>query len=219
MSSNTPQPLSESKSVAWSKVAVIGLGLGTVGMVTLWLGFGLILVAGAAICGHVARYETESNRRRGRFLATFDLCLGYGGMVLFPILLITAVIAYPVFNQWQSKEVEYSTTASRERAFQLFIACESYARTHDDRYPVDWEDLAERFIPSDKLVTVLRSPYPQGAEIAFKLVPHRRPVLAAAKASTVVIEEQAPPQIPKIVLVYADGEIEFQSNPDYERKP
>ena len=112
--------------------------------------------------------------------------------------------------------MERKRAASRAHASSLFVACEAYARANRDKYPVEWDVLSGRFLPSDELADLLRSPYSGGPRVAFELVRHDRPVLDAFGDSVVVIQEVAPPQIPEIAVVYANGKVATLHNPAYE---
>lgn len=200
----------------WSKPAIFGAVLAVIGSATVWLVAGLFISAIAAVCGHVARYETSVRPLRGRRLATFSLWLSYATMLFFPVLAVAAALSVPALGKWKADQETRYRSESRSHASSLFVACEAYARANRDRYPAGWEDLSGRYLPADELAELLRSPWPGGAEVAFELVPHDRPVLAAIADSVVVIQQLAPPGAPEIVVVYANGRVASLHNPDYE---
>lgn len=209
-------PGSGGKPVEWSKTAIFGTVLAVLGFATLWLVAGLFLAAIAAVCGHVARYETATVPLRGRRLATFGLWLSYLTMLSFPVIVLAIGLSFPAVQQWRSGQEAQHRDESRAHASRLFVACEAYARANRDRYPAAWKDLSGRFVPSDELAELLRSPYPGGPKVAFELVRHDRPVLDAIADSVVVIQETAPRRISEISVVYANGRVAGLHNPDYE---
>ncbi len=211
-----PTPVPGGPPAEWSMKAIAGAALGLIGFATLWLGLGIFLAAAAAVLGHVARYETSVRPLRGRGFATFGLWLGYLAMLVFPGFVLLAALAPTAFGMWRSDEDARLRAESRDRASRLFVACEAYARANRDRYPGVWEDLSGRFVPPAELGELLRSPHPDGAAVAFELVPHERPVLPALAGSVVVIQELAPPQIRKIAVVYADGTVASFHNPAHD---
>jgi hypothetical protein len=209
-------PASGGKPVEWSKAAISGTILAVLGFATLWLVFGLFLSAIAAICGHVARHETVTVPLRGRRLATVALWISYATMLSFPVLVLVVGLTFPAVAQWRTGQEAQLRAESRAHASRLFVACEEYARANRDRYPAKWEDLSGRFLPGDELAGLLRSPYRGGAKVAFELVRHDRPVLAAIADSVVVIQEIAPPPVSEITVVYANGRVGTLHNPDHE---
>lgn len=211
-----PVPVSGGTPAAWSTKAIVGAIFGLLGFVLLWLGVGLLFAATAAVLGHVARHETSDRPLRGRGFATFGLWLGYGSMLVFPVLVLSAAAAFPAIGKWRSDEDARHQAESRIQASRLFVACEAYARANRDRYPASWEDLSGRFVPSEELDELLRSPHPDGAGVAFEIVPHDRPVLPAIADSVVVIQELAPPQVRSIAVVYADGTAATLHNPAHD---
>lgn len=202
--------------VEWSKKAIASTILACLGFATLWLVVGLFLAALAALCGHLARHEMALRALRGRRLATLGLGLGYGSMLLFPILALLVAISFPALNKWRSDQNADFQSLSKSKASRLFVACEDYARAHRDRYPLEWDDLAGHFIPEADLTTLLKSPYPGGNRRAFDLVRHERPVLKVINDSIIVLQEVAPAQVPEISVVYANGHVATLHNPAYK---
>lgn len=211
-----PAPVSSGLPAEWSHKAIFGAIFGLLGFATLWLGFGLLFAAMAAVLGHVARHETSARPLRGRGFATFGLWLGYGAMLVFPFLILLAAAAVPALGLWRSDEDVRHQAESRTQASRLFVACEAYARANRDRYPASWENLSGRFVTSGELDELLRSPHAGGLRTAFELVPHDRPVLPAIADSVVVIQELAPPQVREIAVVYADGSVSALHNPAHD---
>ena len=203
--------------VEWSKQAIASTILGCIGFATLWLIGGLFLAAIAAVCGHLARHEMTLRPLRGRRLATLGLTLGYGSMLLFPILVLIVAISFPAVNKWRSDQDAGLQALSKANASRLFIACEDYARANRDRYPAEWDELSGRYLPAAELSTLLKSPYTGGSRQAFELVRHDRPVLEAINDSVIVIQEIAPSQVSQIAVVYANGSVSTLHNPDYEK--
>jgi len=200
----------------WSKAAVASAILGPVGFFTLWLGVGLFLAAAGAVCGHVAQHWISHRRPRvrGRGLAGFGLATSYLTLFFFPLFLGALAVAYPTWQRMQTSQWEKMTVESENRASQLFVACEAYARANGDRYPREWGDLAGRFVPRHELNRLLRSPYPGGGEEAFEIVPHERPVLPQISDSVIVIQELAPSEVSRVAVVHADGNVSFILNPN-----
>jgi len=211
-----PTPVSGVAPHEWSKKAIAGVVFSLIGFATTWLIFGLLFSAAGAVCGHLARYETSVLPLRGRRLATFGLVLGYTAMLCFPFIALFAAASFPAIGKWRMEQEAQHRAASRAHASRLFVACEAYARANRDNYPVEWEVLSGRFLPSDEFAELLRSPYPGGSRIAFELVRHDRPVLEAIGDSVVVIQEIAPARIPEIAVVYANGKVATLHNPDHE---
>ncbi len=212
-----PTQFSAGVPVEWSKKAIASTVLGFIGFVTLWLVIGLFFAAGGAIFGHLARHDMSILPMRGRRLATFGLGLGYGSMLLFPVLVILLAVSFPALNKWRSDQDAVYRAASKDNASRLFLACEAYARANKDRYPKTWDALSGRYLSSQELAKLLKSPYPGGVSEAFELVPHDRPVLDVFSDSVVVIQEIAPPKVPEIAIVYANGSVSTLHNPAYEK--
>ena len=212
----TPRQHSAEPPAEWSRKAIASTILGCLGFATLWLVGGLFLAALAAICGHLARHDMTVRPLRGRRLATLGLGLGYGSMFLFPFLVLLVAVAFPAFQQWRTSQTAGLEALSQANAARLFIACEEYARANRDRYPEEWDDLAGRFLAPGDLSSLLKSPYPGGRRRAFELVRHDRPVLEAIGDSVIVIQEIAPPQVPEISVVSANGTVSSLHNPAYE---
>ena len=212
-----PHPLPSGPPVEWSKKAIASTILACIGFATLGLVFGLFIAAIAAICGHLARHDMTVHPLRGRRLASLGLGLSYGSMLLFPVLVLIVAISFPAFNKWRSDQDAGLKASSKANASRLFVACEAYARTKRDLYPANWDALSGRFLPAGDLAALLRSPYPGGGNEAFELVPHDRPVLDAISDSVIVIQEVAPPQVPEIAVVYANGSVAALHNPAYEK--
>ncbi len=211
-----PAPARANRAVEWSHKAIAGAVFGILGLATLWLGVGLLFAAIAAVLGHVARHETSAGELKGRRLASLDLFMAYGGMLLFPVLLIVTALAFPALNLWRSDEVAKQEAESRARIERLYSACEAYAREHRDRYPASWDDLKGGFLPGGELTKLLQSPYQGGPRVAFELVRHDRPVLPAISDTQVVIQEIAPKSVTRIAVVYANGNVANLHNPAYE---
>ncbi len=211
-----PAPASGTAPVEWSKKALAAAVFGLLGFVTVWLVFGLLAAALAAILGHLARHETSTQPLRGRGFATFGLWLGYFSMLSFPVLALIAAAAFPAWGTWRAGQDSAQRAASLDHASRLFVACEDYARANRDRYPSDWNDLAGRYLPAVELDELLRSPHPGGARVAFEIVPHDRPVLPAISDSIIVIQEIAPPLAREIAVVYANGQAATLHNPAYD---
>lgn len=212
-----PTQLPTGASVEWSKKAIASTVLGFLGFATLWLFIGLFFAAGGAVFGHLARHDMSIMPMRGRRLASLGLGLGYGSMLLFPVLAILLAVSFPALNKWRSDQDAVYRAVSKDNASRLFLACEAYARANKDRYPDAWEALSGRYLSSQDLAKLLKSPYPDGAVEAFELVPHDRPVLDVFSDSVVVIQEIAPSKVSEIAIVYANGSVSTLHNPDYEK--
>ena len=107
---------------------------------------------------------------------------------------------------------------SREKAWDLYVACESYAKEHRDRYPFQWDELEGVSISGDKLQKLLRSTYSGGGMNSFEIVPHGRPVPEAAKDSVIVIQEIVPDHVESYAVVFANGETRSLRNPNYDSR-
>lgn len=202
--------------VEWSKKAIFGAVFAIIGFTTSWLVFGLFFAALAAILGHVARYECQDRRLRGRRFATFSLWLSYFSMITFPVIVLAIGLSFPAVEKWRSDQEIRHREESRDRASRLFVECEAYARANRGQYPDQWEALSGRFVPAEELADLLRSPYPGGPRVAFEIVPHDRPVLEAIEDSVIVIQEIAPPRVSEIAVVYANGRVSGLRNPEHE---
>ncbi len=212
-----PTQLPAGASVEWSKKAIASTVLGFLGFVTLWLVIGLFFAAGGAVFGHLARHDMSRVPMRGRRLVTVGLGLGYGSMLLFPLLAILLGVSFPALQKWQSDQDAVYRAASKDNASRLFLACEDYARANKDRYPENWDALSGRYLSGQDLARLLKSPYPAGDVEAFELVPHDRPVLDVFSDSVVVIQEIAPSKVSEIAIVYANGNVSTLHNPNYEK--
>ncbi|HRQ90571.1 MAG TPA: DUF4190 domain-containing protein [Bacteroidia bacterium] len=202
--------------VEWSKPALAGMVFGLLGLATVWLGVGLAFAAVAAVSGHLARHETSGRPVRGRRFATAALVLGYGTMLVFPVLVGIASLTLPAVGKWKADSHVKDLALARSHASRLYVACEDYARANRGRYPEDWEQLSGGFLPEDELHALLRSVHPGGRSVAFELVAHDRPVLEAISDSVIVIQEIAPSSVPDITVLYANGRASTLRNPDYE---
>lgn len=200
----------------WSRNAIASPILGFIGFATLWLVIGVFLSAAGAVCGHLAREETRDGSWRGRGLATIGVTISYVSMLFFPILILIISASFPAFSMWQSEQGESQRIESEARASQLYVACESYARANRNRYPTEWDQLSGKYVSGPALRKNLKSVYPGGKAIAYEIVPHDRPVLPAIADTVIVIQEIAPPDVPQISVVYADGTVKSIHNPDYE---
>jgi hypothetical protein len=203
--------------VEWSKKAIASVILSSIGFITLWLIVGLFLSALGAILGHLAKQDIRDHAYRGRRLATFGLGMSYGSMLLVPLMALLVAVSFPAMSKWKSGQDADLRALGRANSARLFIACEEYARANRDHYPVEWDDLSGRYLPSGELAKLLKSPYPKGKREAFELVRHDRPVLDAISDSVIVIQEIAPAEISEITVVYANGTVSNLHNPDYEK--
>jgi len=209
-------PAASTRPTRWSRFAIASTVLALIGFLTLWLGLGLFLSAVAAVCGHMGRHEVAIQPLRGRSLATLGVGLGYVSMLSFPVLVVAAALLFPAVEKWRSDQDVKRREASLTQASELFVACEAYARANKGRYPQEWEQLSGRYLPERRLEQLLRSPYPDGKEVAFELVAHDRPVLDAIRDSVIVIQEISPPRVTEVAVVYANGKTRTIHNPDYE---
>ena len=200
----------------FSKAAVASAVFGIIGMATLWLGVGLFLAAIGAVCGHMGHYHVRlpGKKLRGKAWATFGLAVSYFAMLIFPLLLGAALASYPYLSKYQEHRIAKLEENSLSNASRLFVACESYSRANKGRYPEKWDNLSGKFIPAAELRRLLKTTYPDGEEVTFKLVPHERPVLQAISNSVVVIQQQAPPSVREVAVVYADGNAALILNPN-----
>ncbi|MEM7696975.1 MAG: DUF4190 domain-containing protein [Verrucomicrobiota bacterium] len=210
------EPSNSSPPLSWSKSAIWSLVLGLIGFATVWVVFGLLIAAVAAILGHLSLSKFRTGPVRGRRLAWTGLIISYLAILLFPFIMIGAAVSIPAVSQWRNQQSQARAEVSSEKASQLFVVCEAFARANRDRYPSDWSDLGGRFIPRLQLRQLLRSPHRGGETEAFELVPHSRPVLDVVASTTIVIQERAPSHIPDIAVVFADGNVSTLLNPDYQ---
>ncbi len=201
----------------WSKAAIASAILATLGFFTLWAVIGLFLVAIAAICGHVGRYDATANHKSGKRVAGFGLGLSYFSMFLFPVLLLIAGFSFPAVSKLRQSQNASMKEVSEAHASQLYLACENFARSNRDKYPASLSQLSGRYLPSGELKKLLKSPYKNGAIEAFEIISHNRPVIQAAADSVIVLQEIAPSNISEIAVVYADGSVKSLYNPDYEK--
>lgn len=204
-------------SPQWSGAALASAILGVLGFASLWLGVGLFLAAAGAVCGHVGRHRVARPghpRLRGRTTAGFGMAVSYFTMLLFPLLVAGAMAALPMIEDWRAEKSEARREASRSQAAELFAACEAYARANDDVYPANWGALSGRYLPESELRRLLRSPHPGGEELAFELISHDRPVLPSVSDGVVVIQEIAPAEVERSVVVSADGKVKSILNPN-----
>jgi len=209
-------PLDAGHSLPWSHAAIASAVFSIVGLLTLWLGIGLCFAAVGAVCGHLARTATRHGQVRGGRLATLGIGVGYGAMLMFPIVAAVIAMSPAAWEHWKEREAATLSERSRSQAARLFAACENYARANGDRYPERWEELSGRYLPDNELRQLLSSPHREGAAVAYELVRHDRPVLEAIAESVVVIQEIAPPRVPEIAVVFADGSVRSIHNPAYD---
>lgn len=201
----------------YSRAAVASGVLGVTGIATLWIfGLGLLISAVGAVCGHMAHFyiRCSAKRLKGRGLASFGLGTSYLAMLFFPLLLGIGFALFPVWKAHQGSQVPKLEERSKMNASKLFVACESYARSHRDQYPEKWDDLSGKYLSDGELRDLIRITYPDGQIVSFELVPHERPVLNGVGSSVVVIQQTAPPSVKRVVVVSADGKTALIPNPN-----
>ena len=200
----------------WSKAAIASLILAIAGFFSVGIVVGLFLAAIAVVCGHVARHNAKEQNLHGGKVAVTGIVIGYLAMLSFPFWMLIAVGTLPALSIYEEGKNESNREVSKIRVESLFAACEDFARENSGRYPVEWEQLAGRYIPGHELRKLLHSPYKGGVAQAFEIVPHDRPVLPAIADSVIVIQEIAPKTEPQIAVVYANGTVKSIHNPDHE---
>lgn len=223
-----------------SRAAVASLLFGLWGFATILL-LGILPAVVALICGHVALIKIQHSRQRlrGRLAAYAGLLAGYATVFLTPVFAIGIAVAYPLLegNHEQNQE-----RARLEHASELYRACENYARDHGDRYPETWDQLRGRYVSAGDLSRLLEGKHDtfsesvavfftqlgkkrdavdseevkNTAEPAFLLVPHDRPILRQLEGSVMVIRENAPPDVERVVVAYDNGETTWVANPNRE---
>lgn len=213
-----------------SLLAVWSLLLGLGGFFTLFLLFvGLIPAVLGLICGHLAliRIQHSQGRLRGKGIALTGLIAGYLTVLLTPVIAISMVVLYPHAVEYVKQGQE---SVRLDHASELYRACENYARDHQGRYPGKWDDLRGRYLSPNDLKRLLSSQHngvwafirgktgddEEGANPAFQLVPHERPILRELEGSVVVLREIAPADVERIAVVYDNGETAMSANPDRE---
>lgn len=198
-----------------SSLAVASFILGLLAFPTLFLGVGFLLALIAVVCGHLAltRIAHSKSRFRGRRAALLGLAGGYSTMVLTPILLLALYFGLPaVSGHIETLRIQKKCDA----AAKLYLACESYARDHGDTYPAEWHDLEGKYLNMIELGRLTSGAVIPGItpSTEFRIRPHERPVLPARSGQVVVIEEVAPPAVPDIIVVRADGNTDIVPNPN-----
>lgn len=211
-------PISPALPTRWSKAAVTGVVFSIAGFLTLGAGIGLFLAAIGAVCGHVGYSDARLNRLRGKRLGAAAVGVGYFSMLLFPLLVVIVAASFPAIGWWRVDQNASKEKESREKAWELYVACESYAKENRDRYPADWDNLEGGAISGDKMRKLLRSTYSGGSMESFEIVPHGRPVPDAAKDSVIVIQEIVPDSAESYAVVYANGETKSLRNPNYRSR-
>jgi hypothetical protein len=188
---------------------------GLMGFFTMLIFVGALPAIIAVIAGHVAisRIRHSNGLLAGHAVAVTGVVLGYMTLIGTSILMLVVLFAYQPAKQVLT---EYRQHQSLRHASHLYLAAEAYARDHKGNYPADWQDLKGRYFNSLELANHLSSvhSFRKSEQIAFKLVPHQRPVLPAVSAQVVVIQEIAPPHIDLISVVYSDGNTELIANPN-----
>lgn len=208
---------SDSDSVKhWSKAAIASLIMAIAGFFSVGIVVGLLLAATAVVCGHVARHSAKEQNLYGGTVAVTGIVIGYLAILSFPLWMLIGFGALPALSIYEEGKNESNREVSKTRVESLFAACEDFARENSDRYPVEWEQLTNRYIPGHELRVLLHSPYKGGVARAFEIVPHDRPVLPASTDSVIVIQEIAPKTEPQIAVVYANGTVKSIRNPDHE---
>ncbi len=188
--------------------------------------FGTLFAGLAVIFGHVGMWKCQKSPSmpkpmRGKRAALVGLILGYLSLFTTPLILISLGIGawankdevITVVNQRYTEERQ---NRSFDAAARLYLACETYASSHDEQYPASWDELAGRYLTRNDLERLLKSSHPDGPAESFQMVPHERPVLRAIMDTVVVIQEIAPPSVAEIVVVYADGNTDLIANPEVE---
>jgi len=176
----------------------------------------------AIITGHVAMNRIRHSRGQlgGYGIAMAGVTLGYITLVATSFLMLAVLF---LFQPASRTLADYRQHQSMRNASHLYLASEAYARDHKDSYPKHWEDLEGRYISAIDLKNFLRSsyslPFRKSNEPSFRLVPHQRPVLPAITSQVVVIQENAPPKVDLITVVYADGNTELLANPNRNSDP
>ncbi len=202
------------------RVAVLSLLCGLMAFFTIFIFVGAFFAIIAVVSGHVAinRIRHSSNRFAGDGLAMTGVVMGYIALVGTAALMLSLLFVYQPASQYLG---HYRQEQSLRHASQLYFTAESYARDHRGAYPKQWDDLKGQYINPLELERYLRSVYTfrKTKTHCFKLVSHQRPVLPAASAQVVVIQEIAPPRINAVSVVYADGTTEQIANPNRNPEP
>ncbi len=94
-------------------------------------------------------------------MALAGLILGYGWVVMLPVLAILAGIAVPVFGEVRTRGKEVQ---SLSQAKQIAVACRSYASDHRGAFPPQLEDLVPAYLPDR---TLFASPLSPGEAMAY----------------------------------------------------
>ncbi|MCB1229185.1 MAG: DUF4190 domain-containing protein [Verrucomicrobiae bacterium] len=216
-------------------MAVASMVLGMLGFLTILM-LGIIPAIVALICGHVALIKIRHSHppMRGRLAAYLGLFAGYTTILLTPLLAIAIAVAIPLVENVHHQSQERNRL---DHASELYRACETFARDHNDRYPENWDQLRGRYLSSTDLDRVLAGQHASLWEDvkrtvtnlgsdgdsstadspAFLLVPHDRPVLRELEGSVIVIREVAPPDVERIVVAYDNGQTTMVANPDRQR--
>ena len=200
-------------------LAVVSLVLGILSLMSALL---LIPAVGAVIAGHLAIHKIRHAHREmgGHRLAVTGLVMGYISIVMFSVLMVSGLLLWPRMapqvKELFSKYEEYRPRKAMRQASELYRLCEQYARDHNDSYPQRWSDLEKGFSNSLDLKEWLASVHTDDPEYhpAFELVRHERPVFHNVKHRVAVIQERAPPEVEKVVVMFADGHSELLPNPE-----
>ncbi len=203
-------------------MAVVSLVFGLLAFLTLLLIIGILPAIIAVISGHLAmsRIRHSQGQLDGYGIAMTGVTLGYITLVVSSLLVLALLF---LFQPASRTLASYRQHQSMRNASHLYLAAEAYARDHKDTYPKHWDDLRGRYISTIDLDKFLRSayspPFRKSGQPAFQLVPHQRPVLPAITSQVVVIQENAPPEVDLVTVVYADGNTEWIANPNRNSDP
>ena len=186
-------------------------------------GIGTLFAALAVIFGHVGLWKCKSTPAhpqpmRGRRAAQIGLLLGYLSLAATPLLYLAGGIygwdkKDELFQMYDQQFLEQRMDRSYDSAARLYLACETFAPNNYDQYPATWNQLIGRYLTSNDLRRLLKSSHPGGKTESFRMIRHERPIPLELLESTIVIQEIAPPNVPEVIVVYADGNAGLIDNP------
>ncbi len=206
-------------------LAVVSLVLGILSLMSALL---VVPALCAIITGHLAMHKIRHANRElgGHRLALTGMIMGYVSVMMFSLILISAILLWPKFGPevkdflHEGRQVleEQKLAKPMRNASELYLLCERYARDHNDAYPKTWQDLEKGYSNAVDLKQWLSSAHTSDPTYypAFDLVPHERPVFESAKNRVAVIQERAPANVAQVVVVFADGHSEAMPNPAHE---
>ncbi|MEM7148026.1 MAG: DUF4190 domain-containing protein [Verrucomicrobiota bacterium] len=184
-----------------SKAAVLALILGLVSLFFLPFAIGLVSLIPALLLGHTARsrIKNSSGRLLGNGLATTGLCFSY-----LAVLLTIAAVGTLIAFKGKDRAVQFHNAT---QAPKILAALNTYAETHQGRYPTALEELIPDYVPRNEK-HLLEWLDPDGFEpVPYLYYPGHD--LLLDDATTIIIAAPEPDALNRRLVGYLNTESAF----------